>query len=73
MVAADANTLVSTIAKENLENTKYKILGGCFSVVFSSIFRMQLFRTGSGSGLVSNSYFRCADWRSIRSKFRDYE
>ena len=37
VVAFDA-TLVNTTAKENLENTKYKWLGGCFSVSFSSMF-----------------------------------
>ena len=38
MAVFDANTLISTTAKEHLENTKHKWLGGYFIVSFSEMF-----------------------------------
>ena len=47
------NTVLNTTRKKHLENTKYKSLGGWFSVTASSVFWNNF----------PNNYFRYADWR----------
>ena len=47
------NTVVNATGKKHLENTKYKLLGGCFSVTASSVFWNNF----------PNNYFQYADWR----------